>query len=337
MPVTIKDIARASGFSVPTVSQVLNNKGGLYRPQTREKILRTARELGYRPNSYRWVLRTGRFNNVGFLFPVDPKRGGVSSGTWRGMGEALAEHDMHLTAGFLPEEAFTDEGYVPKILRERSVDGLLIHHTRGMPASLAELIRSHDIPAVWLDEQRDADCVYTDMRSGLRDAAQYLIQLGHKRIAYATNHVGDDFCTPGHYEAYAEVMDAAGLAPIDLRAAEPVAGCERGMRYHDRFTAPDPPTAVIGVAPDDALSVFMGGTLAGLKAGRDFSVLFVGDSPVVVGGYDFSFVRFDTEEMGRAAVKMLLNKIDNPKRRAAPQIAPMRVIEGQTTAPPRRA
>jgi LacI family transcriptional regulator len=57
MPVTIKQIALKSGLSIQTVSQILNNKEGLYRKETRDKVLLAAEHLGYRPNSSAQAMR----------------------------------------------------------------------------------------------------------------------------------------------------------------------------------------------------------------------------------------------------------------------------------------
>src|ERR1700757_169072 len=66
--VTTHDIAREAGVSRTTVSHVLNNHPGIaLRPETRERVLTTARELGYVPNSAAQMLVTGRSNTVGLI------------------------------------------------------------------------------------------------------------------------------------------------------------------------------------------------------------------------------------------------------------------------------
>ena len=62
MVATFQDITRLSGLSQPTVSQILNNKGQLYRPETRQRVLAAAHKLGYRPNSAARSLVSGRFD-----------------------------------------------------------------------------------------------------------------------------------------------------------------------------------------------------------------------------------------------------------------------------------
>ncbi|MDA0841139.1 MAG: LacI family DNA-binding transcriptional regulator, partial [Planctomycetota bacterium] len=67
MSVTLNDIAERTGFSVRTVSCVLNNKKDRISEQTSEKIKACARRLRYRPNASARAIQAGRFNHVGLL------------------------------------------------------------------------------------------------------------------------------------------------------------------------------------------------------------------------------------------------------------------------------
>ena len=71
---TVRDIARVSGLSLPTVGHILGNRGHRYRKETQEKVWRIALELGYRPNPAAASILTRRFNSVGLLLSVEPHR-----------------------------------------------------------------------------------------------------------------------------------------------------------------------------------------------------------------------------------------------------------------------
>src|SRR6185369_16509410 len=91
MPVTIKEIAERSGLSIPTVSQVLNNKGHRYRSETCNRVLKAVRELGYRPNSSARAMRMGRFNCVALLLSTESYRSFLPNELLRGIHDGVAE------------------------------------------------------------------------------------------------------------------------------------------------------------------------------------------------------------------------------------------------------
>jgi LacI family transcriptional regulator len=333
MPVTIKDIARESGFSVPTVSQVLNNKGDLYRPQTRDKILKTARRLGYRPNSYRWVLRTGRFNTIGLLVAIDPSRGYVGRGTWCGLARSLAEADMHLTVGHLTGHIDDPPLGIPKIVRERSVDGLLVYADGAVPDEVTELINEHEIPTVWLHRRCDVDCVYLDYRRGLASATDRLIELGHRRIGFfgrARNQVDGKVM----FEGYAGAMAAAGLKSRDLRAGRDKPAQRIGADLQRALSGKDRPTAVIAECHDDAMEVMCAAMGAGLVVPEQLSLLCVCESPAQVGPVRLTHVKVDLEAVAEAGVSTLLEKINGAEREHPSRAVAMPLVEADTTAAP---
>ncbi|HYG75210.1 MAG TPA: LacI family DNA-binding transcriptional regulator [Planctomycetota bacterium] len=126
MPVTIREIAERSGLSVPTVSQILNNKGHRYRSETCKRVMKAVRELGYRPNSFARAIRMGRFNCVALLLSTEKSKSFLPNELLRGVHDGVAERDYHMSLTALPDEKLTSQGFVPKILTQWSADGLLI-------------------------------------------------------------------------------------------------------------------------------------------------------------------------------------------------------------------
>lgn len=66
---TIKDIARVTGFSIATVSRVINNKGIFYSQETYEKIMEATEKLNYYPDAIARGLKTKKTYNIAFLVP----------------------------------------------------------------------------------------------------------------------------------------------------------------------------------------------------------------------------------------------------------------------------
>jgi LacI family transcriptional regulator, galactose operon repressor len=67
MPITLRELGKATGFSVATFSRLLNGRSHLVSYETRQQILATAKELGYRPNLVGRSLRSARANTIGLI------------------------------------------------------------------------------------------------------------------------------------------------------------------------------------------------------------------------------------------------------------------------------
>jgi LacI family transcriptional regulator len=147
--VTLKDVAARAGVGHPTASTVLSNSGsGKYvSDETRLRILRVADELGYQPNQSARTMKTGRFGSVAYLLSSETFRtGGTEDSLLHGIYDTLAEHDKHLMLVKLSDDFLTNETVMPRILREWTVDGLLVGLTTDVPPKMIELVRRHHIP-----------------------------------------------------------------------------------------------------------------------------------------------------------------------------------------------
>lgn len=336
MAVTIKQVAEASGFSVPTVSQVLNDKGHLYRLETRERVLATAQQLGYRPNSYRWALRTGKFNSLGLLLSSPTGPGSMYPNTWRGVAEQAAACDMHLTIGHIQGEILADAEKTPKLLREWCADGLLINYLSQCPPEILQQIERHHIPAIWLNSKLDHDCIYTEDLAAIRGATEHLIQLGHQRIGYVCHQYSSHYSVADRKAGYLQAMAKAGLESLILTGEPQMTPPRRREAFRRWLLAPHRPTALIACAMNDAMTALYVAEQIGLEVPRQLSLIATHDGELDLAGVAMARVRMPSVELGRQAVKMLLQKIANPKRRLAPRTLAMPLEAGETCAPPDR-
>lgn len=178
MPVSARDVARVAGVSISTVSRALSRPDEV-APETRDRVLATARGMGYQPNVAARSLITGRTGNIGLVVPdiENPFFASVTKGVQlraRAAGYAVFIADSD-----------EDPSLEPELTRNlaKQVDGLLLCSPRAPEPVLAELAaecrlvlvnrRSGDIPAVTVDN-----------RDGVRQALVHLRALGHRRIAY---------------------------------------------------------------------------------------------------------------------------------------------------------
>lgn len=186
--VTINDVARKSGLSKTAVSFVLNNSSlakGI-PDETKERIRRVARELGYQPNQLARYLRQKRSNTVGVVvYDIsDP----YCAQILRGVEEALFRHERYLPiVTDVQNDRVRFQRYVRKLL-ERQVEGLIVLGNSVHPEQeLLGTLRDCRIPTVIMGRQMQSDVVSSitvDNESGARIALEYLHGLGHRRIAF---------------------------------------------------------------------------------------------------------------------------------------------------------
>jgi LacI family transcriptional regulator len=174
------DIARQAGVSPQTVSRAINDKGEI-RPQTRERILRIADELGYCPNSIARSLATRRTQTAGLVVPdvSNPFFAEVA----RGIQDAACGADYQI---FLcnSDENVEREMSAIRSLEAQRVDGLILCSSRLSDRRLAKLGERYQ-PLVLVNRRiagLQAGCVVIDDARGMEEATRYLLALGHRHI-----------------------------------------------------------------------------------------------------------------------------------------------------------
>lgn len=336
MPVTLKRIAAHCGLSAQTVTCVLNGKAHLFRPETRERVLAAARELGYRPNAAAKAIRSGRFDCIALVLSPRSMESSLFGDFLDGVDRALAEAGLHLVHAPLPTDwNGADDG--PKILGQRLADGLLVNYNAGIPPSVVDGIARTGLPAVWVNCQRSADCVHPDDLGAGRMATEHLLALGHRRIAYLDQAYGAltpevHYSTRDRQTGYETAMRMAGLAPRVLRSATPLSSDRRLASALAWLRADDRPSAVVTYSPFDALPVMHAATaLLRLSVPQDLSLVTIDDQPADHLGVAMTTVVIPRYELGREAVAMLLARIAQPRRAAKPRMLPCRLVAGHTS------
>jgi DNA-binding LacI/PurR family transcriptional regulator len=185
--VTIREVAGESGFSVTTVSMVLNDGAAATRisPRTRARIWKVAKRLGYRPNLFARSLRSKRSETVGVV---------VFDITDAYCTQILRGIENHLRgSGYFP---ITTDLQNDRSQFQRCVDLLLARRVEGIIAIAnpvhvdTALLAEHakrDVPAVVIGrEMKDGpvSSIVVDNEAGTRQALQHLYQLGHSRVAF---------------------------------------------------------------------------------------------------------------------------------------------------------
>lgn len=338
---TIRDVAREAGVGVGTVSRVLNNSPQV-SPETRQRVLETIQHLGFRPNQIARQLSRGAtaVRSLGVISPfvVDDSFVARLQGVQRALTESEQDYDLILYHASSPERFHQR---LLTIAEQGTVEGLLMIIADPSPAERDLLDDAGTVYVGIADyDQSEWPCVGSDNVAGGELATRYLLELGHRHIAY----VGDYFPLPygfstseKRYEGYCRALAAQG---IEVNPAYVQFGRHgREVAYQltqNLLTLDAPPTAIFSMSDVQALGCMAAIRDAGLNVPGDISLIGFDDvEPSRLIG--LTTVRQHLEEAGYLALKYLLKLMDDTtlididNMTDVPQLPPFEVVARQTT------
>lgn len=310
--VNIRDVARHAGVSAGTVSNVLN-RPSYVTARTRHRVLAAIAELDFvpRPNARRY--RPGRERTLGLAladmgnpFFVDVALGAASQAKEMGVG-VLVVHNG--------EDSLRERQNLDLLIQQR-VHGIMITPVDEGSPRLEELA-ARGVPVVYVDRiSGDRSCCWlaTDDIEGGRVAGNHLVELGHRRIAF----VGDlDISrqVADRYRGLVEAVSAAGIAPDAVELIPAPAwnigeGRTVGLELARR-SAPDRPTAAFCANDMLALGLLQELSLHGVRVPGDIAIVGFDDLDwAAVATVPLSSVRQARDELGRSAVRMIIDEIE---------------------------
>ncbi|HEV7298283.1 MAG TPA: LacI family DNA-binding transcriptional regulator [Tepidisphaeraceae bacterium] len=330
---TAKDIARATGLSLSAVTQVLGERGHLFRPETRDRVLQAARELGYRPNSAARAVRRGRFGMVGLLSRALDAGSIVPGEVLYILQRELRERDCRLVAEQVSSSDLVSGEGVPRLARVLSVDGVFISIAHSISEQLVDFMSRSQLPAIWLNARIASDCVFPDDFGSLRDATERLLRLGHRRIALIMSRRAgapeDHYSLADREAGYAAAMSAAGLAPqIEVL---PVGDAEA---FRALLAGEGRPTAILTDDGADTSGVLLHAVQAGLRVPDDLSIVALDRSELRIGGFQVDTCVLPFNKMALHAVPMLFERITGVVSSHPPRPLPYSYVAGTTCAAP---
>ncbi len=335
-PGTLAQIAEECGVAISTVSYVLRGKQREARISVArsEQILAVARRLDYRPNAAAVAMRRGRFNAIGLAVSEIPGRAAVFPDLLDRLLRTTRDRDWHLVVGMLSDEQFDARGPLPRILREWSIDGLLIDYLFDFPAELAQALDEHHLPTLWLNRRQTGDCVHPDDLSAATAATTHLIAAGHRRIAYVTGNDSGHYSHHDRREGYIAAMRAAGLTPQLALGGTLLPRPERVTAISALLRAPQRPTAILAYEADDALAVQTAALSAGLRLPQDLSVIGIHDRPIDITGLAITTWLIPAAALADRGVELLTAKIADPDTVLPPCALPFTHTDDSTVTAP---
>ena len=322
--VSLKDISKACGVSIATVSKAINDHSDISK-ETKERIREVAEQLGYHPNAAAQALKTNRSNNIGVLF-VDEANSGLTHDYFSHVLDSFkkkAEKEGFDITFINSENA--NMSYLSHAIY-RGFDGVVIACVEFSDPQVDELIKSN-IPVVTIDHSfYNRIAIVSDNIKGVKELVTYIYEQGHKRIAYVHGQE-DTAVTQSRVSSFYNTMQELGAeVPDEYVISIPYRNTERAFEATSRLLdLDDPPTCIL--YPDDFAA------FGGLNAIRQRGLRVPDD--ISVAGYDgieiarhisprITTVIQDTERIGREAASKLIDLINNPKGTLIEQI----VVEG---------
>lgn len=329
-------LAEHLGVAQKTISRVFTDPH-LVSEAVRTRVLRAARELGYRPNTGARAMRTGRFESVVLVQSTERTASPMPERLIIGIDEELGQANTSLVLARLPDDRLTSDDFVPKIARELLADGMLVNYDTNIPERLIELIEHHHLPAVWINSRRaDASVRPDDLRAG-DEATAALIERGHRRILYVDFLV--DHWRWVHYSrkdrrtGYRAAMSRAGLPHLEATPDEPIGDHIAFVRSMLKFHRP---TALVSYGDPEASLFIIEALRTGIDVPRQLAVVTFGATPYYCG-MDVATWVVPQLEMGRTAARRLLELMHHHVPVTAPVILPLEAHHGATLLPPSTA
>jgi DNA-binding LacI/PurR family transcriptional regulator len=327
---TIYDVAQRAGVSKSLVSLVLRGSDRV-SDHRRRAVEEAIAELGYRPSQAATALAASRTRSIGVV--IDDFENLWFVDLLRGVRDVLNHAGFHVSVADRHVNAHLDQDPVDGFL-SRGVEGLVIAMELGDTN-----LRAVDVPLVVAGTRASVpsgvDTVANDDRVGAELATGHLLELGHVDIGHLTGSGGAATLRRTGYES---TMSAAGLEPTVVGEGAPTterAGYDAMVELLERR-----PSATAVFAANDTMGL---GALAalrerGLRVPVDVSVVGYDNAPLAASRLvDLTTVDDRSEEVGAAAARALLSRMDKPGRRAQRRrLAPALVQRGSTSAPRKR-
>ncbi|MGB0768335.1 MAG: LacI family DNA-binding transcriptional regulator [Phycisphaeraceae bacterium] len=300
---SVRQIADKAGVSIATVSRVINNSPKVSE-QARQRVLKVINDQNYTP-------RTGRISatNVAYVFTDSITLGSsYDAGILAGLSAGLEYNELDLLvlngkSCRQGGETFSD------VFRRKSVCGAIVR-TTSLSQNLCRAILDSGTPTVVLGDQiegHESVCLDVDSRGATHEAIEHLIELGHRRIGFATNVV-DDKDHGDRFGGYCDALDRAGIELDPKLTFRVPANRQGGAMLARRLDAlPEHPTALFVADPPTCMGLFTEARKLGIRIPDDLSVVGFDDSESrFATAPEMSAVCQDAQRLGEEAMRRLV-------------------------------
>ena len=322
--ITIKDVAKQSGVSIATVSQILNGNEGKFSPKTVEKVLAAKADLNYEPDYFARRMIMKKSKTIGVLIPdiTNP----FFSTLVRGIEGVLYRENFVTMLCNADLDTKKETDYLEELSR-RGVDGYIIASSAISNQAINETLRKKNLPYIVLDQKKAegfSDAVLTDDFSGGKIAGEHLRQLGHQKVAVvlpedATENIKTRLT--GFQEIYPDALLINGELS------------KGGGRQAVQKIVETDSTAIFAINDEIAFGLYLGLAEAKKKIPQDYSV--IGYDNIDMCEYvtpQLTTIAQPIYELGQTTARLLLERIEQPEKDWEEKTLPVQLIQRFSTA-----
>jgi LacI family transcriptional regulator len=331
---TVHDVARAAGVAIGTVSRVINGAPSV-TPDVRQRVMAAIAELGWTPSVAAQGMRGVSARMVGFIF--SDIRNPLYSAMVKGAEDVFSEHGYMLMVASSDGDPEREIALID-LFKRRRADGLIFSVEDESHAGVLRSLSDSRLPVVMLEREMPSPIngVGADHLDGTRRATEYLLALGHRRIALVTGGRGNRVARD-RLKGLTQAHQRAGLE-VDPRLLR-LDSFSSDYAFRETqllLSMEDPPTAIIALGIHHLRGVLSAIRLTGLSVPGDISLIAGNDSELAqLCTPAITVIRYDSYALGREAAQLLLRQISGEQAPDSVRLElPTEFVMRESCAPP---
>jgi LacI family transcriptional regulator len=328
---TMLDVAKLAGVSTATVSHVIN-KTRKVNPETLARVERAIQELHFQPNQQARGLKTGQSHLIGVLnyYTVDDYfseiLGSLETAAFNAGYNVLLRYMLH-------DDQKKESDL--NIWINQNIDGLIVNSPE-VDEKFIKLLKNINCPCVIL-HVKDLDCVCDTIEindfSISKEAVEYLIKLGHKRIACISGYTNDKHTASKRRFGYEEALREANLPILPEYYGITDYSIEEGYQQSlNLMKLPTPPSAIFTYSDLLAIGAIRAAHDLGISIPGGLSI--IGFDDIALASYTIprlTTIHQDKDLIGKLAVEQLLKRIQSPGQPPEKKVLPTQLVIREST------
>jgi len=338
MSVTIKDVAAQANVAPSTVSRVISNSP-LISEKTKRKVQKVMDDMGYHLNYNAQMLATQSTKTIGIIMKnstAEFMHNSFFPEVIRGISALCSKHDfsISLTTGESEDEIFTD---TVKMVRGKRVDGVIVLYSKKDDKVVPYLIES-GVPFVVIGkpliESSKIMFVDNDNVQAAKEATNFLINLGHKKLAF----IGEDErfeVSEARLNGFIQAVKAHGLAVSEGYIKNIEFNPHHGKQaVTELMGLTEPPTALVVSDDLNALIVLTALSEKNIKVPGDMSMIVFNNSVISkVSNPPLTTVDTQIFQLGYESANCLIELVKDPQMFRKSVIIPTVIVERNSCLP----
>lgn len=329
--VTIRQVADEAGVSVTTVSQILNDKGGRFSQETRDRVLAVKERLHYVPdfNARNLILHSSKM--LGVLIP--DLRNPFFSSFIHGIQEYCRDATYMPMVFSANHDVKLETYYLGKFL-EHSVDGLIIASASITAEAIDKLVKPLQVPYLLFDQNQIAnlaDRIEVDDYNGGLLAGQHLTELGHQKMAILLP-ANSTINVRERLRGFKAAIKQAGLPADNLTEIHADFSMKAGYEATQKVL--DSNVSAVFCADDIlAIGLYRGLNERGLHVPGDLSIIGYDDIDLDQYVYPrLTTIAQPVVEIGRESARLLVNRLEKPDIDRQLIKFPVKLVQRESTS-----